>query len=218
MTDLVPGDLVTMKMGDVVPADIRLLEASDLACIESILTGEGLPADKSPDPVPTGTALADLTDCALMGTVVSSGGGRGVVVATGTRAMFGRIAAGLSSAEIETGFQKGLRQFSMFLVYVGGALTALVFVINVVGHKPILDALMFSLAIAVGITPQLLPAVVSTSLAAGSSHLAGHKVLVKRLVCIEDLGDIALLLTDKTRDAHGGADPLHPAACLSRHR
>ncbi|WP_277872995.1 magnesium-translocating P-type ATPase [Raineyella fluvialis] len=198
VTDLVPGDLVTVKMGDVVPADLRLVETSDLACIESILTGEGLPADKSTTPVPAGTALAELTDCALMGTVVSSGEGRGVVVATGSRAVFGRIAAGLSAAEVETGFQKGLRRFSMFLVEVGGVLTALVFVINVLGHKPLLDALMFSLAIAVGITPQLLPAVVSTSLAAGSRHLARVKVLVKRLVCIEDLGDMALLLTDKT--------------------
>ena len=100
--------------------------------------------------------------------------------------------------QLETEFQVGLRKFSMLLVYVAGALTTSIFVINVLLHSPIIDALLFSLAIAVGITPQLLPAVVSTSLAAGSRRLARRKVLVKRLVCIEDLGDVDVLFTDKT--------------------
>lgn len=196
--DVVPGDLITLKLGDVVPADLRLITATNLECDESVLTGEGAPVEKSTAPVPPGSALADLACCALAGTVVSSGSGIGVAVATGVQTSFGAIAAGLGSREVETEFQRGLRTFSMFLVYVGGALTLAIFAINVFLAKPILDALMFSLAIAVGITPQLLPAVVSTSLAAGSARLAKVKVLVKRLVCIEDLGDVSIVFTDKT--------------------
>jgi Mg2+-importing ATPase len=129
---------------------------------------------------------------------VRAGSGTGVVVATGGDAEFGRIAVGLGQQQPETEFQVGLRKFSMLLVQVAGALTGAIFVINVALHKPVLDALLFSLAIAVGISPQLLTAVVSTSLAAGSRQLAQRKVLVKRLVCIEDLGDIDVLFTDKT--------------------
>ena len=148
--------------------------------------------------LPAGTELADLTDCALMGTIVRAGTGRGVVVATGAQAEFGRIAVGLGAHQMETEFQAGLRRFSVLLVEVAITLTTSIFIINVLLHKPIINALLFSLAIAVGITPQLLPAVVSTSLAAGSREMARRKVLVKRLVCIEDLGDVDVLFTDKT--------------------
>jgi Mg2+-importing ATPase len=198
VTELVPGDLVELQPGEVVPADVRLLRTVGLACDESTLTGESLPADKQPAPVPAGSALAELTCCALMGTIVQAGSGAGVVVATGGRAEFGRIALGLGEQQPETEFQRGLRQFSMLLVRVAAVLTVAIFGINLVLHRPLLDALLFSLAIAVGISPQLLPAVVSTSLAAGTRRLADHKVLVKRLVCIEDLGDIDVLFTDKT--------------------
>jgi Mg2+-importing ATPase len=198
ITELVPGDLVELQPGEVVPADVRLLRTAGLACDESTLTGESLPADKQPAPVPAGSALAELTCCALMGTIVQAGSGAGVVVATGGRAEFGRIAIGLGEQQPETEFQRGLRQFSMLLVRVAAVLTVAIFGINLVLHRPLLDALLFSLAIAVGISPQLLPAVVSTSLAAGTRRLADRKVLVKRLVCIEDLGDIDVLFTDKT--------------------
>lgn len=198
VTELVPGDIVELHLGDIVPADVRLLETTGLTCDESVLTGESLPVDKNTATVPPDTSLADLTGCALMGTVVNSGSGRAVVVTTGARTEFGKIAAGLSGHQLETEFQRGLRRFSMLLVYVAGSLTTSIFVINVVLHKPIMDALLFSLAIAVGITPQLLPAVVSSSLAAGSRRMSRRKVLVKRLVCIEDLGDIDVLFTDKT--------------------
>ncbi len=198
VTELVPGDVVELRLGDIVPADIRLLSVDGLECDESILTGESLPVAKNTAAVPPGAALADLNGCALMGTIVHAGRARGVLVATGSDTAFGRIAAGLSTNQTETEFQVGLRRFSMLLVYVAAALTVAIFGINVVLHKPILDALLFSLAIAVGITPQLLPAVVSTSLAAGSRRMAARKVLVKRLVCIEDLGDIDTLFTDKT--------------------
>ena len=164
VTELVPGDVVLLQLGAVVPADIRLLEVSGLECEESMLTGESEPAAKDPAAVPAGTALADLTSCALMGTVVRAGSGRGVVVATGGRAEFGRIALGLGERQPETEFQVGLRRFSMLLLQVAVALTALILVANLALHRPLLDSVLFSLAIAVGITPQLLPAVVSSSL------------------------------------------------------
>jgi Mg2+-importing ATPase len=198
VTALVPGDIVDLRLGEIVPADLRLLSATGLECDESVLTGESQPVSKDTATAPEGAALAELSGCALMGTVVHAGSGRGVVVTTGSRTEFGAIAAGLHTHQADTPFQVGLRRFSLLLVYVAGALTTSIFVINVALDKPIIDALLFSLAIAVGITPQLLPAVVSTSLAAGSRHLARRKVLVKRLVCIEDLGDIDLLFTDKT--------------------
>jgi Mg2+-importing ATPase len=198
VTELVPGDLIELRLGDIVPADVRLLEVTGLECDESILTGESLPAAKATAAVPAGTPLAELSGCALMGTVVSSGSGSGLVVATGARTEFGKIAAGLSTHQLDTEFQVGLRRFSMLLVYVAGALTTSIFVTNVVLHKPVIDALLFSLAIAVGITPQLLPAVVSSSLAAGSRRMSHLNVLVKRLVCIEDLGNVDVLFTDKT--------------------
>jgi Mg2+-importing ATPase len=198
VTSLVPGDVIALMLGDIVPADTRLLEVSGLECDESVLTGESLPVSKSTEPAPPNKPLAELSCCALMGTVVSAGSGLGVVVSTGLRTEFGAIAAGLSTRQLDTEFQVGLRKFSMLLVYVAGALTTSIFMINVALHKPIMDALLFSLAIAVGITPQLLPAVVSSSLAAGSGRMSRRKVLVKRLVCIEDLGNVDVLFTDKT--------------------
>ncbi|MET9492954.1 magnesium-translocating P-type ATPase [Nocardia sp. NPDC006630] len=198
LVELVPGDIVELGAGELVPADLRLLAVTGLQCDESVLTGEANAVEKSTEPVAAASPTADLTCCALMGTVVSAGRARAVVVSTGGSTQFGRIALGLGKRPPETEFQVGLRQFSMLLVRVAAVLTVGIFAVNLALHRPILDALMFSLAIAVGISPQLLPAVVSTSLAAGSRLLAQQKVLVKRLVCIEDLGDIEVLFTDKT--------------------
>jgi P-type Mg2+ transporter len=190
VTHLVPGDIVHLTVGSIVPADVRLLSASDLECDESILTGESAAAEKSPEPVAAGSALADLSSCLFMGTVVHEGATDAVVVATGAATQFGRIATGLGERHPQTEFQLGLTRFSGLLAKVGGALSVTIFVINVVLGRPVVDAILFSLAVAVGITPQLLPAVVSTRLATGSRRLVAKKVLVKRLVCIEDLGDI----------------------------
>lgn len=198
VTDLVPGDVVQLNTGTVVPADMRLLDAHNLACDESIVTGESLPTAKSTPPVLDSAGIGDLTSCVLMGTVVQSGTGIAVVVATGARTEFGRIAGGLAAEQPQTEFQRGLGRFSVLLLEVALILTTVIFVANVLLQRPVLDALLFSLAIAVGITPQLLPAVVSTSLAAGSRALTRRRVLVKRLVCIEDLGDMDILVTDKT--------------------
>ncbi|HTZ43455.1 MAG TPA: magnesium-translocating P-type ATPase [Jatrophihabitans sp.] len=205
VVDLVPGDVVHLTLGTVVPADLRLLSTSGLECDESILTGESLPAAKSADPVPPGRPLAELGPVAFLGTVVHAGAGVGVVARTGTRTEFGRIAAGLGQRQPETDFQQGLRRFSVLLLEVATVLTSLIFVTNLILRRSLIDSLLFSLAIAVGITPQLLPAVVSTSLAAGSRQLARRKVLVKRLVCIEDLGDLDILVTDKTGTLTEGA-------------
>ncbi|QNE37823.1 magnesium-translocating P-type ATPase [Leifsonia shinshuensis] len=198
VTELVPGDLVLLSVGTVVPADLRLVEANGLECDESIVTGEARAAAKSVAPVAVGAGVGDLACCALMGTVVHAGGGAGVVVATGGATEFGRIAVGLTAQQPQTEFQRGLGQFSTFLLLVAIILTTLIFVAALLLGRPLIESLLFSLAIAVGITPQLLPAVVSTSLAAGSRALARRRVLVKRMVCIEDLGDLDLLVTDKT--------------------
>jgi Mg2+-importing ATPase len=196
--DLVPGDVVRLGLGAVIPADIRLLACTDLLCDEGILTGESLPAEKAVAPTAAGAALGDLTSCIFMGTIIHAGSCTGIVVATGGRAEFGRIAMGLNTREPQTEFQNGLSRFSLLLLEIAVALTALIFAANLLLQRPLLESLLFSLAIAVGITPQLLPAVVSTSLATGTRALARRKVLVKRLICIEDLGDMDVLVTDKT--------------------
>jgi Mg2+-importing ATPase len=198
VTHLVPGDVVHLDVGAIVPADLRLLSSTGLQCDESILTGESVPAEKSADPVGPGLAIGDLTPCLFMGTIVHEGAADAVVVATGGRTEFGKIALGLGERHPQTEFQRGLTRFSGLLAKVAGVLSITIFVVNVALGRPVIEAVLFSLAVAVGITPQLLPAVVSTSLATGSRRLAQRKVLVKRLVCIEDLGDIDVLFTDKT--------------------
>ena len=219
VTALVPGDVIRLSLGEAVPADVRLIDVSGLECNESILTGESTGSEKSPQPVPPGSELAESTDLAFMGTIVSAGEGTGVVYATGKNAEFGRIAAGLDERAPETGFQVGLRRFSYLLLQVAIALMVVILISNLLLAKPIIDSVLFSLAIAVGITPQLLPAVVSTSLATGSRQLAKAKVLVKRLVCIEDLGDIDILITDKTGTLTEGrlrlVDTIDPAGAHS---
>jgi Mg2+-importing ATPase len=200
VTDLVRGDIVVFQTGDLIPADLRLVEAKELECDEAVLTGEAMPRSKHVDPV-TGDDLVELgLPCiAYMGTVVRGGSGRGVVVKTGSGTVFGRIALKLGEHQPETAFQRGLRGFSMLLVYVTAVLAGSIFVINwLVLRRPLLEASLFALAIAVGLTPQLLPAIVTVSLAAGARNLAKKKVVVKRLISIEDLGNIEILFTDKT--------------------
>ena len=197
VADLVPGDVVTLHIGALVPADLRLLEVQELECDEGVLTGESMPVAKTATPGP-GADENDLVDCAYMGTVVHEGSGVAVVVLTGTRTAFGQIAAGLSEQQGQTAFELGLSRFSRFLFLVAALLTAFIFVINVALSRPLIEALLFSLAIAVGIAPEMMPAIVTVSLSSGSKALAAKKVLVKRLVAIEDLGNIEILFTDKT--------------------
>ena len=197
VSDLVPGDVVSLRIGGLVPADLRLLEVDELECDEGVLTGESMPVAKSAAPA-AGREPHDQPGCAFMGTVVHQGSALGVVVRTGARTAFGQIAAGLAEKPSQTAFEVGLSRFSRFLFAVAAVLTAFIFIINVSLSRPFIDALLFSLAIAVGIAPEMMPAIVTVSLSAGSKALAAKKVLVKRLVAIEDLGNIEILFTDKT--------------------
>jgi len=197
VTDLVPGDVVTLRLGGLVPADLRLIEVDELECDEGVLTGESLPVAKSVAPA-VGREPQDQPGCAFMGTIVHQGSGLGVVVRTGNRTAFGQIAAGLSERHNQTAFEVGLAHFSRFLFIVAAVLTSCIFIINVALARPLIDALLFSLAIAVGIAPEMMPAIVTVSLSTGSKALTAKKVLVKRLVAIEDLGNIEILFTDKT--------------------
>ncbi|MGZ5297059.1 MAG: magnesium-translocating P-type ATPase [Actinomycetota bacterium] len=197
-TELVPGDVVHLDVGDVIPADVRLLQVTSLLCDEAILTGEAMPALKQLDPVTEPGSPVDLPDCAFMGTIVRAGTGRAVVVETGPNTEFGKIALSLGERHAETAFQAGLRDFSKLLVKITAALCVAIFVINTALHRTILDAALFALAIAVGLTPELLPAIVTISLSTGAQRMAKKQVLVRRLVSIEDFGNIELLFTDKT--------------------
>jgi Mg2+-importing ATPase len=194
---LVPGDVVELTMGALVPADVRILVSHDLECDESLLTGESAPVTKTAEPVQA-RSIADRASMAYMGTTVAAGAGTAVVTSTGHGTELGRMAASLDTAAPETAFQAGLRHFSVLLMIVGAVLVVSIVVTGVLLHRSLLESMLFALAIAVGITPQLLPAVVTTSLSAGARRLARQHVLVKRLVCIEDLGNIDVLVTDKT--------------------
>jgi Mg2+-importing ATPase len=198
VTTLVPGDVVELGVGDVVPADVRLLRADDFACDESVLTGEPVPAEKQVAPIESPESPVALPCCAFMGTVVKDGSGRGVVTETGAQTAFGAIAMRLGERQPDTAFQIGLRQYSTFLVRVTAVMAVGIFVVNVALGRDVLDSLLFALSIAVGMTPQLLPAIETVSLSTGARRLAQRKVLVKRLVAIEDLGDIDVFFTDKT--------------------
>ncbi|MGZ6577295.1 MAG: magnesium-translocating P-type ATPase [Solirubrobacteraceae bacterium] len=198
VTDLVPGDVVQVSVGDIVPADLRLLRANDLECDESILTGESLPAEKQADAIGPAESPLALPSCAFMGTVVRNGTGAGVVAQTGTGTEFGAIAMRLGERLPQTAFQRGLRDFSMMLVYVTVILAGTILAINIALGHGIIESTLFALSIAIGLTPQLLPAIVTVSLSTGARHLARRKVVVKRLVAIEDLGNIDVFFTDKT--------------------
>jgi Mg2+-importing ATPase len=189
--------VVELGVGDVVPADVRLLRADDLECDESVLTGEAVPAEKQVTPIEPPESPVALPCCAFMGTVVKGGSGRGVVTETGAQTAFGAIAMRLGKRQPDTAFQIGLRQYSTFLVRVTAVMAVGIFVVNVALGRHVLDSL-FALSIAVGMTPQLLPAIETVSLSTGARRLAQRKVLVKRLVAIEDLGDIDVFFTDKT--------------------
>jgi P-type Mg2+ transporter len=198
VTELVPGDVLMLNVGDIVPADLRLLEVQTLECDEAVLTGESMTRAKTAAATPASDAPLMLPSCAYMGTVVRAGAGRGVVVATGVRTLFGQVAQALGRRPPETAFQRGLRDFSVLLLWVTFALTGSIFVLNALLGRPLLEAALFSLAVAVGLTPQLLPAIVTISLSVGARRLARRSVVVKRLVSIEDLGNIQVLFTDKT--------------------
>lgn len=197
--ELVPGDIVNLAIGDVVPADIRLLESDELQTNESVLTGESTPVDKVVTPIGLEKPLPhQLSNTALMGSEVTNGSGVGVVVLTGGGTYFGKVATSLSLLPPKTDFQKNITSFGNFLVKLILLLTAFVFIVNsVLGHG-VFESLLFSLALAVGIIPEALPVIITVGLSDGALRLVKEKVVVKRLEAIENIGNVDVLCTDKT--------------------
>ncbi len=197
--ELVPGDIVFLNIGDIVPADIRLIDTEELAVNESVITGESFPVHKTVETIALQKAQPSRQkNIAFMGTTVSDGLGKGVVIATGKDTEFGKTATILSAKEPPTDFQKNIKKFGNFLLKVIFLLTIVVFASNALLGKGILQSFLFALAIAVGITPELLPIIITITLSSGAIHLAKKKVVVKRLVAIEDLGNVDVLCMDKT--------------------
>lgn len=198
LEDIVPGDVVILSAGSNVPADCRLLEARDLFVNEATLTGESFPIEKMPGDLPADTPLARRSNILFQGTHVVSGIGRALVLRTGLDTQFGEIAEQLRIRPEETNFERGVRQFGMLLIRVTLILVILIFAFNVYLQRPVLDSFLFALALAVGLTPELLPAIISVNLASGARRMASRKVIVKRLVSIENFGSMDVLCSDKT--------------------
>jgi Mg2+-importing ATPase len=213
--EVVPGDVVLLSAGSLVPADGVLLEARDFYVNQAVLTGETFPVAKTPDPVAVGASLAERTNCVFMGTNVRSGSARALIVQTGTTTAFGLIAERLTLRPPETEFERGIRRFGYLLTEVMFVLVLIVFAVNVFSHKPVLDSLLFSIALAVGLTPQLLPAIISINLSKGSQTMAAHGVIVRRLESIENFGSMDTLCTDKTGTLTEGVVQLDGALDLT---
>ena len=196
--DVVPGDVVVLRAGDVVPGDCRLLSANHLRLDESSLTGEAFPRHKTPGIVNDDAPLAERTNMAHLGTYVSSGEGRAIVTCTGVETEFGKISGVVARQHLPTSFERGITAFGFMLMRATAVLVTLIFVVNVVIRRPVIDSVLFSLALAVGLTPQMLPAIVTFSLSRGAVAMAKSKVIVKRLDAIEDVGGLDILCTDKT--------------------
>jgi Mg2+-importing ATPase len=196
--EVVPGDVVLLSAGSMIPADCLLLDAQDLFVDEAALTGESFPVEKSPGTVPADTPLARRHNALFLGTHVVSGSGRAVVVHTGRATEFGAIAARLRLRPPETEFERGVRHFGYLLMEITLVLVIAIFAFNVYLHRPVLDSFLFALALAVGLTPQLLPAIISVNLASGARRMAAQKVIVKRLTAIENFGSMDVLCSDKT--------------------
>ena len=198
VADVVPGDLVLLAAGATIPGDCLLLESHDLFVDEAALTGETYPVEKSSGVQAADTALSQRANVLFMGTHVVSGGARAVVVHTGTATEFGQVSERLRLRPPETDFERGIRRFGYFLMEVTLVLIVIIFAVNVYLARPVLDSFLFSLALAVGLTPQLLPAIISINLAQGAKQMAKHKVIVKRLAAIENFGSMNVLCSDKT--------------------
>jgi Mg2+-importing ATPase len=208
---LVPGDVIVLTAGAAVPADCRILSSTDLFVDESTLTGESYPAEKSAAELPEDTPLARRSNVLFQGSHVVSGTGRAVVVRTGAHTMFGEIAEQLRLRPPATEFERGLRQFGGMLIQITMILVIALFGINVYLQRPVIDSFLFALALAVGLTPELLPAIVSITLARGASRMAAAHVIVRRLNSIEDFGSMNVLCSDKTGTLTEGVVKLHAA-------
>ena len=195
---IVPGDIVRVSSGSLIPADARILECSDFFVTQAVLTGESVPSEKTPEIADEDAGIQDRRNCVFMGTNVQSGSAVVLVTATGENTNFGAIAKNLSLRPPETEFERGVRHFGYLLTQIMLVLTLSVFAINVIMERPAIEALLFSVALAVGITPQLLPAIISITLSRGSRSMAEEGVIVRRLTAIENFGSMDVLCTDKT--------------------
>jgi len=195
---VVPGDVVVLSAGKVIPGDSLILDSKELFMDEAAFTGETYPVEKNAGILPADTPLAKRTNSVFMGSHVISGKANVLVVNTGLQTAFGQISSSLKAKAPETDFERGIRKFGYLLMEITLILVIMIFAINVFLHKPILDSFMFSLALAVGLTPQLLPAIISVNLATGARLMAKQHVIVKRLSAIENFGSIDVLCSDKT--------------------
>ncbi len=195
LAEIVPGDVVLLSAGVIIPGDGRLLETRELFVNEAALTGETFPAEKDAQSV-------DSTDApkneVFLGTHVVSGSGKAEIISTGRGTRFGKIAESLRLRRPETEFERGVRRFGFLLAEVTLLLVLAIFGFNVFLHKPVLDSFLFALALAVGLTPQLLPAIITINLSHGARRMAQEKVIVKRLAAIENFGSMNVLCSDKT--------------------
>jgi Mg2+-importing ATPase len=195
---VVPGDVVLLSAGSLIPADGIVLEENDFFVNQAVLTGETFPVDKSPGIFPANTSLASRTNSVFMGTSVSSGSAKVLIVQTGKATIFGQVAQKLSLRPPETEFERGIRQFGNLLTRVMLVIVVIVLAVNVFLSKPVIDSLLFALALAVGLTPELLPAIISITLSYGAQQMAKRGVIVRRLTAIENFGSMDILCTDKT--------------------
>jgi len=196
---LVPGDIVRLNAGDLAPADARLLDAKDMHVRESALTGESLAVDKTANDLPQGQhSIADASNSVFLGTAVQTGMGVAVIVRTGKDTAFGEIAQRLARRPPETEFGRGIRHFGLMITRVIMLLVLFVLLVNIVLHRPLLESFLFSVALAVGMTPEMMPMIITITLAQGARRMARKKVLVKQLSAIEDFGSVEILCSDKT--------------------
>lgn len=212
---VVPGDVVLLTAGSLIPADGVLLAANDFFVSQAVLTGETFPVEKkvahTADEVAATAGLAARTNCVFMGTSVRSGTAQALIVQTGASTAFGQIAERLKLRPPETEFEHGIRRFGYLLTVVMLTLVVATFAINVFFERPAIEALLFAIALAVGMAPELLPAIISINLAKGAQVMAKRGVIVRRLSAIENLGSMDVLCTDKTGTLTAGVVQLDGA-------
>jgi P-type Mg2+ transporter len=195
---LVAGDITVLSAGDIVPGDCLLIESRELFVDEATFTGETFPVEKNIGVLPADAPLSKRSNTLFMGSHIISGQAKALIIRTGKSTEFGKISDRLRIRPSETDFEKGIRRFGYMLMEITLVLVILIFAINVILHRPALDSFLFSLALAVGLTPQLLPAIITVNLATGARLMARKKVIVKRLSSIENFGSMNILCSDKT--------------------
>jgi Mg2+-importing ATPase len=194
-----PGDIIELKAGDIITADCRLIESKDLFVNQAALTGESFPSEKKPDKISLKHKnLTEAENILFAGTYAVSGFGKAVALVTGKQTEYGKIAATLNAAENSSEFETGTRKFGMLVMRLALLLVGFIFVVNLILHREFFESFLFSVAIAVGLTPELLPMIMTVTMARGSAKMAKKGVIVKRLVAIPNLGSMDILCTDKT--------------------